>query len=244
MKPVIILSIPVHPVTMPQMLAWLARAIAERTPRQVCTANPEFVITAQQDPAFRRVLQNAALVLPDGVGLLWAARHTGQHLPERVSGSDLIYHLAEASARHGWRLFFLGAAPGVAEQAAHRLAELYPGVNVVGTFAGSPREADAPEICARIRAAAPDVLLVAYGAPAQDLWIDRYARALGVPVSMGVGGTFDFVAQVARRAPRWVQRLGLEWLHRLIHQPWRAKRIWNAVVVFPWRVITQSRVNG
>lgn len=224
-------------MTMPGTLAWIAQAIAERAPRQICTANPEFIITAQHHPEFRRVLQQADLVLADGVGLLWAAWHTGQHLPERVPGSDLIYHLAEASAQLGWRLFFLGAAPGVAERAAHNLARLYPGVNVVGTFAGSPREAEAPEICARIRAVAPDILLVAYGAPAQDLWIARHARALGVPVSIGVGGTFDFVAHVTRRAPKWLQNLGLEWLHRLAHQPWRAKRIWKATVVFPWRVI-------
>ena len=239
--PVTILGVPVHPVTMASTLAWVAAAVAARTPRQICTANPEFVMTAQRDAVFRRVLNEADLVLPDGVGLLWAARRQGRVLPERVAGSDLIYRLAELAARHGWRVFYLGAAEGVAAEAAARLQARYPGLVVAGTFAGSPRAEDEPEIVGKVRAARPDVLLVAYGAPAQDKWISRNKAALGVPVSLGVGGAFDFVAGVAVRAPRWVQRLGLEWLHRLIRQPWRLRRIVTAVAAFPLAVLAAKR---
>jgi N-acetylglucosaminyldiphosphoundecaprenol N-acetyl-beta-D-mannosaminyltransferase len=234
-----ILDVPVHAVTMAETLAWIEAAVAARQPRQICTANPEFVMLAQRDPGFCQVLQQADLVLPDGVGLLWAARRLGARLPERVAGSDLIYQLAERGAERGWRLYYLGAAAGVAERAAERLRARWPGLVVAGTFAGSPRPEDEDALVARVRAAAPDVLLVAYGAPQQDVWIARNRERLGVPVSMGVGGSFDFVAGVAQRAPTGLQRLGLEWLHRLWRQPWRARRIFNAVVAFPLAVLAR-----
>jgi N-acetylglucosaminyldiphosphoundecaprenol N-acetyl-beta-D-mannosaminyltransferase len=236
-----ILGVRVHALTIAQTLAWIEAAVAARAPRQICTANPEFIMGARRDTEFRRVLSQADLVLPDGVGLLWAARRLGARLPERVPGSDLIYRLSEQAAAHGWRLFFLGAAEGVAGAAAERLRALYPGLVIAGVYSGSPRPDGAEALIERVRAARADILLVAFGAPAQDKWIARHREALGVPVSMGVGGAFDFVTGVARRAPVWVQRLGLEWLHRLWRQPWRARRIWTAVVSFPLAVLREAR---
>jgi N-acetylglucosaminyldiphosphoundecaprenol N-acetyl-beta-D-mannosaminyltransferase len=238
---VTILGVRVDAVTMPQTLAWVEAAVAAGRPRQVCTANPEFIMTARRDPEFRDVLNQADLVLPDGVGLLWAARRLGARLPERVAGSDLIYWLAELAGQRGWRIYFLGAAEGVAQAAVEKLTGLYPGLVVAGTFAGDPGPASASALVAGVRAARPDVLLVAYGAPAQDKWIARYKDELGVPVSVGVGGSFDFLAGVARRAPAWAQWLGLEWLHRLWWQPWRARRIFTAVVAFPLAVLANGR---
>ncbi len=236
-----ILGVPVHAVTMAETLAWIEAAVAARAPRQICTANPEFVMAAQRDPDFMAVLRGAGLVLPDGVGLLWAARRLGRRLPERVAGSDLIDRLAERGAAAGWRLFLLGAADGVAARAGQILTDRYPGLIVADSFAGSPRREAEAEILERVRAARPDVLLVAYGAPAQDKWIARNLGALNVPVSIGVGGTFDFVAGLARRAPIWMQRAGVEWLHRLWRQPWRAGRIFTAVVLFPLAVLRAAR---
>ncbi len=235
-QPVTILGVPVHPVTFQGFLDAVARFIAEGDPRQICTANPEFVMTAQRHPEFMAVLQNADLVLPDGVGLLWAARRLGRPLPERVTGSDGIYLLAERAAREGWTMFLLGAQPGVAEKAARILQERFPGLRVAGTYPGSPRDEDYPEIARRIKDARPDILLVAYGAPRQDLWIARHKNDLNTPVSMGVGGAFDFVAGVQKRAPAWLIRLNLEWLWRLITQPWRWKRQLD-LPRFAWRVI-------
>lgn len=233
-----ILGVPVHAITMAEALDWVRAAVQARVPpRQVCTANPEFVMAAQRDREFLAVLRQADLVLPDGVGLLWAARRQGRRLPERVAGSDLIYRLAERAAGAGWRVYYLGAAAGVAERAAETLQARYPGLVVAGAYAGSPRPEEETALVARVRAAKPDVLLVAYGAPAQDKWIARNRASLGVPVSVGVGGAFDFVAGEARRAPAWAQRAGLEWLHRLWRQPWRARRIFQAVVAFPLRVL-------
>jgi len=222
--PITILDIPIHPLTYEHFLQIIAEFIAEKRPRQICTANPEFVMTAQRQANFRQVLRRADLVVADGVGLLWAARRQGRPLPERVTGSDGIYLLAERAAREGWRIYFLGAAPGVAEEAARLLQQRYPGLQVAGTYAGSPAEKEYAEIAARIRAARPHILLVAYGAPQQDIWIAEHKEELGVPVSMGIGGAFDHVVGVRRRAPSWLIRLNLEWLWRLITQPWRWRR--------------------
>jgi len=191
---------------------------------------------AQRAPAFREVLERAELCIADGVGLLWAARRLGRPLPERVTGSDSLPLIAARAARQGWRLYLLGAAPGVAARTAAILVGQYPGLQIAGVYAGSPAEGEAPGIVGRIRQARADVLLVAYGAPAQDLWIARHRQELAVPVMLGVGGTFDHIAGVQRRAPRWLQRLGLEWLFRLVTQPRRWRRQLT-IPQFVWRVL-------
>ncbi len=234
--PIHILNVPVHPVTYEDFLIIVGDYITQGHPRQICTANPEFVMTAQRMPEFLAVLQKADLVLPDGVGLLWAAKRLGRPLPERVTGSDGIYVLAERGAREGWRFFLLGARPGVAEKTASILCARYPGLQVVGTYPGSPDEKDYPEIARRIKSVHPDILLVAYGAPKQDLWIAAHKDDLHVPVSIGVGGAFDHVAGVRKRAPKLLIRLNLEWLWRLITQPWRWKRQLD-LPRFVWQVI-------
>jgi N-acetylglucosaminyldiphosphoundecaprenol N-acetyl-beta-D-mannosaminyltransferase len=233
-----ILGIRVDNVTTKETLALMERWVVERTPHQIVTVNPEFVMRAQHDEEFRVVLERAALALPDGVGLLWAARVLGQPLRERVTGSDSLPEIAALGAEKGYRLYLLGAAPGVAAQAAEILRERNPGLQIVGTFAGSPAPSDEAEIIARITSAAPDFLFVAYGAPQQDLWIHRHLHRLGVPVCMGVGGAFDFIAGIAPRAPLWMRQRGLEWLHRLLTQPWRWRRM-LALPRFAWQVLRQ-----
>ena len=223
-------------LTYPALLDCIAEMIGEGTPHQIATANPEFVMLAQRAPAFREVLERAELCIADGVGLLWAARRLGRPLPERVTGSDSLPLIAARAARQGWRLYLLGAAPGVAERTAAILVGQYPGLQIAGVYAGSPAEGEAPGIVGRIRQAHADVLLVAYGAPAQDLWIARHRQELAVPVMLGVGGTFDHIAGVQRRAPRWLQRLGLEWLFRLVTQPRRWRRQLT-IPQFVWRVL-------
>lgn len=193
--------------------------------RQICTVNPEFIVDAQRDPNFAAVLARADLCVPDGAGVLWAARRVGLPLRERVTGSDGIYRICERAATRGWRVFLLGAAPGVAERTAAVLTGRYPGLMVAGCYAGSPADDEWLAIRARLDAAAPDILFVAYGHPRQDFWIDRHRAQLPTAVAIGVGGAFDFVAGVAQRAPLWMQRFNLEWLHRLITQPWRWRRM-------------------
>lgn len=219
-----ILGIPVHDVTADEALDAMAAWVAAGGAHQVATVNPEFVMLARRDPAFRAALERANLRVPDGVGITLAARYLGHPLRERVPGVELVERLAARAAREGWRLFLLGAAPGVAERAGEVLTARHPGLVVCGTYAGSPAAELEDGIVARVRAARADVLLVAYGAPAQELWLARNLARSGAAVGIGVGGVFDYLTGVARRAPAWVRRLGFEWLHRLIHQPWRWRR--------------------
>ncbi len=220
-----ILGIPIHPMTYTVLRAIIDNWIDMRTPRQLCTVNPEFLMAAQHDSIFYQILKRADLCMPDGVGLLWAARRLGQPLPERVTGSDGVPRIAEWAAARGWKLFLLGAAPGIADRAATILQARYPGLQVAGTHAGSPGADEEDDIVARVNRSGADILFVAYGAPAQDKWIARNLHRLDTVVNMGVGGAFDFITGAAPRAPLWMQRAGLEWLHRLITQPWRWRRM-------------------
>ncbi|MGQ9466634.1 MAG: WecB/TagA/CpsF family glycosyltransferase [Anaerolineae bacterium] len=219
-----ILGIPIHDVTLEEAVEQAAAWVKEGGAHQMATVNPEFVMAARRDRAFRAVLERVDLCLPDGVGITLAARYLGRPLRERVAGVDLVEALAARAARDGWRVFLLGAAPGVADRAASILASRYSGLTVAGTYAGSPRREEEDDIVRRVRAAQADILLVAYGAPAQDLWLARNLARTGAKVGVGVGGAFDYIAGVVPRAPRWMRRVGLEWLYRLIHQPWRWRR--------------------
>jgi N-acetylglucosaminyldiphosphoundecaprenol N-acetyl-beta-D-mannosaminyltransferase len=190
------------------------------------------------------VLQQADLCLADGVGLLFAARWLGRALPERVPGAELVYRLAELAAAERQPLYLLGAGPGVADEAARRLRVLYPGLVIAGAYGGSPAAAENEAIVARINGSDARLLYVAFGAPAQDKWIARNRAALSdVRVAIGVGGALDFVTGRAIRAPRWLQRLGLEWLHRLYRQPWRWRRM-LALPRFAWRVFWAGLAAG
>ncbi|MBZ0294730.1 MAG: WecB/TagA/CpsF family glycosyltransferase [Anaerolineae bacterium] len=224
-----ILDIPVDAITYDQWLDLIARWCAEpaelERPHHVCTVNPEFIMMAQRDPNFSHILQRADLCVPDGVGLLYASRYLGQPLPQRVTGSDGLPIIAERAAREGWRLFLLGAAPGVAEQAAAELQRRYPGLQIAGTYSGNPTPEEEDEIVEHVNASSAHLLFVAYGAPARDKWIARNLPRLQVNMAMGVGGAFDFIAGLVPRAPLWMQRFGLEWLYRLYLQPWRIKRM-------------------
>jgi N-acetylglucosaminyldiphosphoundecaprenol N-acetyl-beta-D-mannosaminyltransferase len=231
-----ILGIPVHDVTTDETLALIDQFVREQTPHQLCTVNPEFIMLAQKDLEFKQILDRSALNLPDGIGVVWAAKRLGQPLRERVAGSDLVGLLADRAQKTGWRIFLLGAADGVAEQAAIILRERYPQTHIVGAYAGSPRPEDEVEIAARIRSSGADVLLVAYGAPQQDKWIARNIEPTGVAVAIGIGGSLDFVVGTQKRAPQWLQRVGLEWLYRLVREPWRWRRQ-LALPKFAWHVL-------
>jgi len=227
----LVLGVPIHDVDFDGACAQVAAWLDEAATRQIATVNPEFIMTARRDPAFAAALRQSDLNVPDGVGVLWAAGRLGHRLRERVGGADLMLRLCERAATAGWRVFLLGAGEGVAARAAEILAGRYPGLVICGAHAGSPADDAATDITARIRAARPQLLFVAYGAPAQDLWLSRnlsdcLSRGDTAPglVGMGVGASFDYLTGVQKRAPAWVQRAGLEWLYRLLRQPWRLRR--------------------
>jgi N-acetylglucosaminyldiphosphoundecaprenol N-acetyl-beta-D-mannosaminyltransferase len=221
-----ILGLPVDRIGYEHWLDLIGKWVREgKRIHHVCTTNPEFMMVAQRDINFANILRRADLCIPDGVGLLWAARILKTPLIERVTGSDGTIRIAEAAAKHGWKLFFLGAAEGIAEAAAHILMERYPALQVVGVYAGSPAPEDEDAIVEIVNATNADILLVAYGAPEQDKWIARNTPRLKVKMAMGVGGAFDFIAGKIPRAPAWMQRAGLEWAYRLYKQPWRIFRM-------------------
>lgn len=198
------------------------------------------LVEAQQNDAFFRVLQQTSLNIPDGIGLILASHFLRKPIPERITGIDTMIDLVQHLS--GGSIFLLGAAPGVAERAAAVLVSMNPSITIAGTCSGSPRCDDAPAILAQINRAQPTILFVAFGAPAQECWIAKHLSSMpSVRLAMGVGGAFDFLAGVQHRAPRMFQVLGLEWLWRLLAQPWRWKRIFRAVVVFPWKVLIGSR---
>lgn len=232
-----VLGVRVDVVTEAAFLDRVAAWVEERTPRQVVTVNPEFVMRARADARFAAVLEAADLATPDGVGVIWAARRRGAQISERVGGADVALPLARQCARLGYRLFLLGGGEGVADQAARRLQQQAPGLIVAGTFGGSPDAGADEATVARVRAARPDVVLVAYGSPAQDFWIARNKDRVGAPVLMGVGGTLDYLAGVRRRAPALVRRLWLDWAFRLVTQPWR----WRRMLALPRFVLAVLR---
>lgn len=210
--------------------------------QQVVTVNPEFVMAAQKNSEFCQTINEAALSLPDGAGVVWASRYKQRPTPERVTGTDLVPGLAERCAANGYRLFLLGAAPGIAEAAAEKLIASYPGLQIAGTYAGSPAPAEEAAIIERLENARADVLCVAYGAPAQELWIRRNLARLPVAAAIGVGGAFDFISGNQRRAPRFFQKSGLEWLYRLYREPWRWRRM-LALPLFAINVTLKGRKN-
>lgn len=224
-KRIRILGLPVSAVTYAEWLELIDTWVQSGVAHHVCTINPEMIMIAQKDPNFYNILSRADLTVPDGVGLLWAARRKGTPLPERVTGSDGVPLIASEAAKRGWRVFLLGAAPGVAEKAAAVLRERHPALQIAGVYSGSPAPDEEDAIVERVNASDADILFVAYGAPEQDKWIARNLPRLQVKMAMGVGGSLDFVAGVIPRAPHSFQRLGLEWLYRLYLQPKRIIRM-------------------
>ncbi|HID06369.1 MAG TPA: glycosyltransferase, partial [Armatimonadetes bacterium] len=222
---VYMLGVPVCTLNMERVLQRIEEFIAERQPRIIVTADTSALIRAQEDTEFRDIIRNADIVTPDGIGVVLAARLLGFPLTQRVSGVDLMRRLCELAGQRGYRIFLLGARPGVVERAAMRLRQLYPTLTIVGMHHGYFDASQELHIIKCIRDAHPDILFVAMGIPKQEKWIAKHLNELNVPVSIGVGGSFDVYAGVAKRAPRWVQRLCLEWLYRALREPHRVKRL-------------------
>ena len=227
---VVIAGISFASVTMGQAVERIVR-LAENPDgaHQICTANLDHLAMVRRNPVFRAAYHDADMVLADGMPVVWLSQLVGrQGLPERVAGSDLLWELGRASARTGIRLFYLGGAPGAAEEAAAAVTARFPGAQVCGCYCPSFEDFGTPEeegrITTAIRAAQPQALLVGLGAPKQEIWIAANKERLGVPVCIGVGGSFEMAAGRVRRAPRWMQRTGLEWSYRLIQEP---ARLWR-----------------
>ena len=230
-----ILGIKVDNLNFKQCLDEICRLIQDKKPHQVVTVNPEMIMHARHDSEFKYALNHSDLNTADGIGVIMASKVLGGNLRERVSGTDLVWKIAEIANRKNYKIYFLGAAQGVAESAAQKIKQKFPELKIVGTDAGSPYDLNVIE---KIRNVSPDILFVAFGHPKQEKWIYKYKKRLGVPVSIGVGGAFDFISGRVKRAPLWVQKIGLEWFYRLIKEPRRFKRQLS-LPVFSWLVIEE-----
>lgn len=224
-------------VNLMEAIACIEAMIVARKPSYVVTANVDFVVQARRDAELRRILNNANLLLCDGTPLVWASHWLGDPLPERVAGSDLVPQLIRVAAKKNHRLFFLGATPEASAQAVANVRAQFPNLEIAHY---SPpfrplNQIDNEEIVRRILAAQPDILLVAFGCPKAEKWMAANFQPLGVPVTIGVGATIDFLAGRVKRAPLWMQCAGLEWVFRLWQEPRRLfKRYATDFWCFGW----------
>ena len=220
-----VLKVPVNPLTMSQSVIYLSNRVKDQLPTTVVTANAEIIMMGQKNRFYLQLLQQADLVLPDGAGTVWAGRTLGNDVPERVAGFDLFLELVRESANKGYRLFFFGSSPGVAEAARAKCLEAHPQVKIVGCRNGYFSASDEVDIVREINASKADILFVALGAPKQEFWLNKYKKDLKPFVRVGVGGSFDVLAGKMERAPLWMQQYSLEWLFRLYKQPKRFIRM-------------------
>lgn len=220
-----IYGVPISKMSMKQTVAYLTNVIEQRQPHQVITANPIMVMAAQDDPAYLSMMQRAELIVPDGTGVVWAAKYVGEPVVERVPGYDLIHELMKVGESKSWKVYLLGASNEVIQEAAEKLRNAYPGIKLVGVRDGYFKDEQDAQVIQDIVDAAPDILLVGRSAANQEPWIGKYKQQIGVPVMMGVGGSFDVLSGKLKRAPVLFQKLRLEWFYRLMQEPWRYKRM-------------------
>ena len=238
-----VLGVGVSAITMADALATIDRWIATRVPQYVCVTGVHGVMESQADPSLRDIHNRAGLVTPDGMPLVWISWLRGHHHVQRVYGPDLMLACCEASIRKGYRHFFYGGGPGLAERLAERLGERFDGLQIVGTWSPPFRDLTAAEEAAmidRIASSKPDIVWVGLSTPKQERWMARYSGRLPAAVLIGVGAAFDMHAGVKKQAPPWMQRSGLEWLFRLATEP---RRLWRRYLTnnprFVWRLLLQ-----
>ena len=222
--PIAVLGLPLDSLTADGAIDAIEGLILSGGTHQIATANLDFWLNSLSDRHLHRIIAGCSLVLADGMPLVWVSKLLACPLPQRVTGVDLVPRLAALSVSKGYGIFLLGGKGDVAERAKALLEEKFPGVRIVGTYAPSEEEIeqlDQREMLDRIQAAKPEILLVALGNPKQEKWIWMHRKRMGVPVAMGVGGSFEILVGDVRRAPEWIQRCGLEWAMRFVQEPGR-----------------------
>ena len=224
--PIALLGVPFDNVTTAETISLVQNMVASGKPHYLATANVDFLVQAMHDVELRRILMDAHLVLCDGTPLVWASQLLGNPLPERVAGSDLVPLLLQIAAQKKYKIFFLGGTDQSLQRARENVLKKYPELSIAcySPPFSNLLEMNHLEIVRRINEAKPDLLFVSFGCPKQEKWISMHYRSLGVPVSVGVGATIDFLAGMVRRAPKWMQKTGTEWIFRLLQEPRRLFR--------------------
>ena len=241
--PIAILGVPFDNVTTSETLGLIGHMIQSGQPHYGATANVDFIVQALEDVELRRILFDAHLVLADGMPIVWASKFLGNPLPERVTGSGMIPLLLALAEEKGWKVFFLGGTSQSVAAAAQKTLLRHPKLKLVGHYSPPFKpllEMDNADILRRIREVQPDILLVAFGCPKQEKWINMNYRQTGVPFSLGVGATIDFLAGTFKRAPVWMQKSGTEWIFRMLQEPRRLiRRYGKDLRVFAVNILSQ-----
>ena len=243
-KRIKLFGIDIDNISMEETINEIELLIKKKKPSLVVTPNVHHINILQKDNEFGKIYKHAYLVIPDSTPLLWLSKIVGVPLKERVTGSDLLPLFSKIAAEKEYRLFFLGAAPGIAKKAAETLIQKNPGLKITGTyspyFGFQNDEKENRKIVDMIKKCNPDVLFVCLGPPKQEKWSWKYKDKINVPVIICVGAAFDFIGGKVKRAPKWIQKLGLEWFFRLCQEP---RRLWKRYlignIIFAWLVLKE-----
>lgn len=223
-----VLNVPVDLVSMESALQFVENSVRSTAPPlSIVCSNPEKVYVLRSHPSLRTLFENSGLVIPDGVGITLAVRILYGKRLRRLAGADLMQAICAVAPTHGYRVFLYGSSPNVNRRAADILKQRYPGIQIVGCQHGYHAAAESKTVVDRINRSRPDILFVGLGSPGQELWIQQNVSSLRVKLVQGIGGTLDTIAGNVRRAPSWMRAVGLEWLYRLLRQPFRAHRQLN-----------------
>lgn len=218
----------VDALSMRDVVAQVERAVESRRPMHISVVNVAKVVNMRQDPLLRESVESGNVVLADGMPLVWLSRFKGAPLPERIAGIDLMHELLRLADAKGLRVFLLGARPETLERTVAVATERYPRMTIAGFHHGYFDDQQEEHVARMVREARPDILLVGISSPKKEVFMQRWAEVMDVPVCHGVGGSFDVMAGLTRRAPRWMQRSGLEWMYRLVQEP---RRMWKRYLV-------------
>ncbi|MBN2157879.1 MAG: WecB/TagA/CpsF family glycosyltransferase [Spirochaetes bacterium] len=242
---VVLLGVEIDNVMKDEALAIFDEIIKSRVPSLVVTPNVDHIMNIQKDAEFREIYKKASLVLTDGVPLMWASRFLGTPIKEKIAGSDVFHDICRVGAKKGYRIFLMGGREGAAERTVEIMRERHPSIQIVGHYSPpvgfEDDEREMKKIENMLAAAKPDVLFLGLGSPKQEKFYTMYSVRFGIPVTMGIGITFEYVSGMVKRAPVWMQKAGLEWLYRLIKEP---KRLWKRYLIndpgFFWLVLKQK----
>lgn len=232
-----VLNTYVNTLSMDDTIAEVEKIIAARKPTQHVVINALKVNLMNEDPNLRNIVNACPLINADGASIVWAAKKLGVPLKERVAGIDLFLNLVKVAAEKGYKIYLFGAKEEVVTNVKDIFEKQYPKLQIVGYRNGYFKETDEPEIVANIAASGADMMFVAISSPKKEYWVNKYLDQLNIPFVMGVGGSFDVVAGVTDRAPKWMQDHGMEWFYRFIQEP---RRMWNRYIIGNWKFIAYT----